>query len=151
MKRQKRTPGSIIEIDLGNGYLAYAQILEHGGYAFFDYKATERPISFDFLLNTGILFIIGVYNYVVNKGYWLKVAKLPIRNDLLVLPMEFIQYSSPHFSLYNPNTGEMTPATREECEGLECAAVWEKEHVESRLLDHFEGRPNIWVEDLKIK
>jgi len=42
------------------------------------------------------------------------------------------------------------PASREECAGLEAAAVWEPEHVEDRLRDHFAGRPNKWVESLRI-
>ena len=55
------------------------------------------------------------------------------------------------FELYNPNTGEVTKATREECEGLETCAVWEAYHVESRLRDHYNGVPNDIVEALKIK
>ena len=40
-------------------------------------------------------------------------------------------------------------AIAEECVGLERAAVWEPEHVEDRLRDHFAGRSNRWVESLK--
>lgn len=54
------------------------------------------------------------------------------------------------FSIYNPNNGEIIRATKEECSGLERSAVWEPEHVEDRLIDHFENRPNKWVESLKI-
>jgi hypothetical protein len=32
--------------------------------------------------------------------------------------------------------------------GLDCAAVWSAFHVESRLDDHFAGRPNGWAERL---
>ncbi len=39
----------------------------------------------------------------------------------------------------------------EECESYERLAVWDASHVEDRLRDHFEGRPNIWVESLRIK
>ena len=35
MKRQRRPPGSIVKIDLKNGYYNYAQLLENG-IAFFD-------------------------------------------------------------------------------------------------------------------
>jgi hypothetical protein len=67
--------------------------------------------------------------------------------------MEFIQNTldPSKFSLYDPNTGEMTPATKEQCIGLECAAVWEAEHVVDRINDHYAGRKNKWLEQLEIK
>ncbi|WP_370789238.1 MULTISPECIES: hypothetical protein [Bacteroides] len=55
------------------------------------------------------------------------------------------------FELYNPNTGEVTKATREECEGLETCAVWEAHAVEERIIDHYNGVPIFWVESMKIK
>lgn len=45
----------------------------------------------------------------------------------------------------------MTKATREECEGLEICAVWEAHAVEERIIDHYNGVPNFWVESMKIK
>ena len=42
-------------------------------------------------------------------------------------------------------------ADRKACQGLECAAVWDPEHVADRLRDHFDGRPNEWVESLRLK
>ena len=78
---------------------------------------------------------------------------MPIKQEYQTTPLKFIQDSlNPNnFELYNPNTGEITKATREQCEGLECAAVWEAEHVEDRLRDYFDGKPNTWVEQLAIK
>lgn len=35
------------------------------------------------------------------------------------------QINPGNFSLYNPNSGEITKATKEECYGLERASVWE--------------------------
>jgi hypothetical protein len=43
------------------------------------------------------------------------------------------------------------PATFEECENLERAAVWSANHVEDRLRDHFAGQPNPWFESLRPK
>lgn len=42
------------------------------------------------------------------------------------------------------------PALLEECENLEVAAVWDAHHVEDRLRDHFDGRPNEWVESMRL-
>ena len=67
--------------------------------------------------------------------------------------MKFIQdiLNPKNFKFYNPNTGEITPANREDLKGLECAAIWEANHVEDRLRDHFLDKPNVWVELLAIK
>ena len=82
-----------------------------------------------------------------------KVGKLPIREDLSILPMQFIQdtLNSEKYSLYNPNTGEITPTTRDKAIGLERAAVWDAHHVEDRIRDYYLGIPNETVERLKLK
>lgn len=154
MAKQRITEGSILEIHIESEFYVYAQILTKGlGYAFFDFKSKEKLIDFTILLESNVLFIIMVYNDIVSKGTWVKVGKLPIRKDLLDQPMKFIQdiHKPDSFELYNPNTGEITKATREQCEELECAAVWEANHVEDRIRDHYLGVPNIWVEQLKMK
>jgi Immunity protein 26 len=145
MKRQQITEGSILEINIENQYYVYAQILGKAGYAIFDYKVSEKLMNFDILQNCSILFIISVYNDVINQGHWLKVGKLPKREDLKVQPMQFIQDSidKSKFRLYNPNTGEMTKATKEECKGLEVAAVYEAHHIEERIGDYYAGRMNL--------
>ena len=47
-------------------------------------------------------------------------------------------------SAYESSTGTETPLTFEEADRLECAAVWDPEHVEDRLRDYFSGVPNKW-------
>ncbi len=152
--KQRITEGSILEIKIEGQYYVYAQILAKGrGYAFFDFKSEEKINDLTILLKSKVLFIVALYNYIVTKGIWVKIGRLPIREDLQVLPMKFIQdrQNPSHFQLYNPNTGVITQATREECEGLECAAVWAENHVEERIRDYYLGVPNIWLENLKIK
>ena len=142
-----------MKIDLKNGYYNYAQIVENG-IAFFDIYTKDPELEdLSILLEKPVLFILEVYRDVISTGLWLKVGKLPIREDLKTLPMQCIQdaLNETQFELYNPNTGEVTKATREECEGLETCAVWEAYHVESRLRDHYNGVPNDIVEALKIK
>lgn len=153
MKKQRIIEGSVLEICVDNNFYVYAQILTKGlGYAFFDYPTNHRLVDLTILQEAKILFIIMVYNNVITQGHWLKVGKLPIRKDLQVLPFKFIQDSHKlnSFELYNPNTGEITKTTIEQCVGLEPAAVWAANHVEDRLRDYYLGVPNIWVEQLKI-
>ena len=151
-KRQQRTTGGILEIDLGNGYYNYAQILDQD-IVFFDIYVEEKLDNVNILVNKEPLFFLGVYDDVITKGRWLKIGKLPVRESFQSVPNKFTQdqLDPSKFELYITDTGEMKPATRDECEGLEYAAVWEADHVEDRLRDHYAGKENVWVQQLKIK
>jgi hypothetical protein len=52
-------------------------------------------------------------------------------------------------SLYEK--GQIRPATKKECIGLEREAAWDPTHVEDRIRDYYAGRKNKWVESLKIR
>ncbi|CAA7196835.1 Imm26 family immunity protein [Chryseobacterium potabilaquae] len=148
MKRQKITLGSILEIPIDGKYYVYAQILNNG-YVFFDYKSKEQITDFEILNDKTILFIIAIYDQIITKGEWLKVGKMDIRKELEILPMKFIQdaLQPDHFEFYNPNMGEIAPATKKEIIGLERAAVWDKNHVEDRIRDYYNGVPCAWLKD----
>ncbi len=152
MKRQKVTIGAILEIKIENSYYVYAQILD-GGYVFFDFKTGDRLKDYNILNSVSKLFILGVYKEVITKGIWIKVATLPIRDSLKVIPMQYIQdiHNPNKFSLYDPKTGDITESTREACVGLERCAVWTSNHVEDRIRDYYLGVSNKWLELLKIK
>lgn len=142
-----------MNIDLKNGYYNYAQIVENS-IVFFDIYTKDPELEdLSILLEKLVLFILEVYRDVISTRLWLKVGKLPIREDPKILPMQCIQdgLDETQFELYNPNTGEVTQATGEECEGLETCAVWEAHAVEERIIDHYNGVPIFWVEALKIK
>jgi Immunity protein 26 len=146
MKRQRITEGAILEINIENQYYVYAQILLKGlGYAFFDFKSEKKISDYSILEKSKVLFTVMVYNDVITQGKWVKVGKLDVREDLRVQPMKFIQdtLNPTKFRLYNPNTGEMIPATKDECKGLEVAAVYEAEHIELRISDYYAGRVNL--------
>lgn len=151
-KRQKETIGSIVEINIDGQYYVYAQILL-GGYAFFDYKSEKKLDDISSLEKREVLFIVSVYKNAVTQGRWEKVGKLSIREEMKILPNKFIQdpFDPNLVQKYNPNTGEITPSTRDEVKELERAAVWEAEHVESRIRDYYKGVPNIWVKQLALK
>jgi len=144
MRRQRITVGSVLEINIENKYYTYAQILTEADCAFFNYKSKEPLKDFSVLENSEILFIVAIYDDIITQGKWLKVGKINIRKSLLKKPMKFIQdaLNPNNFDLYNPNTGEITPSTKSECKGLECAAVYEAEHVEERISDYYAGRIN---------
>ncbi len=149
----RRKEGAFIEIPLPNGKYSYGIILEKASFAFYNLYADNKVSDINIIQKNQVLFIISVYKYAISKNRWKIIGVLDIEPKLKILPMEFIQdhFDSNHFEIYNPNTGIMRLAVKAECIGLERAAVWEPEHVESRIIDYFEGRPNKWVESLKIK
>ncbi|MBQ0030071.1 MAG: immunity 26/phosphotriesterase HocA family protein [Paludibacteraceae bacterium] len=152
MIKQRITKGAILEVTVNERYY-YAQILHCKNYVFFDYVSNERLYNFEILQDKLPLFFIGVYDDIITSGEWLKVGKLPIRKEFEIVPNQYIQHTGEkiEFEIYNPNTGVIVAATREQCIDLECCAVWDKKHVEERLDDYYNGKLNKWVEDMKIK
>lgn len=143
-KRQKETIGSILEIPIEDKYFTYAQILPEVC-VFFDYRSVSPLRDFTVLQNAPILFFLCVYKQVITQGDWLKVGKMPIREDCKVVPNFYIHDDfTQRFSMYITETGEIVPSTKEECLGLEEAAVWDSNHVEDRIRDFYLGIPSIW-------
>jgi len=151
MKYQKRTVGSFVKIKLDDTYHTYARILCGAYFAFYDCRTKTDITDMKKIASCNILFINAVYNSAVTRNRWLKVGKLPLESELKTTPPEFIQDQIDPTKFFIYEHGKIRPATREECEGLECAAVWIPEHIEDRIRDHYAGVPNKWVEELKIK
>ena len=127
MKKQRRTVGAVIEIPLGDGWLAYGQILADADFAFFDTRV-RSPMDATEVVETPVLFRVAVMNYAITSGRWRKVGSAPVSGPLTVPPAKFIQdpIDPDRFEIYEG--GAIRPAAREECVGLERAAVWDPEH-----------------------
>jgi hypothetical protein len=147
---QKRTPGAIVRIPLDLDWHTYARILEPPLMAFYDCR-TDHNVDALVVVSKPILFKIWVHKRAVTSGRWQKVSLLPLEPELQVTPIFFKQDRLDPRKFYLYRAGQEVQATREQCIGLERAAVWEPEHVEDRLRDHYLGRPNKWVESLKIR
>lgn len=148
MKRQQETVGSIVQIHINDEFYVYAQILPYGLLAFFDYKSDTELSDLNVLKNAKVLFITAVYKYVITKGIWLKVGKIPIREDLQVLPLRFVyDRISEKFFTYNPETGETASTTIDVAEKLERAAVWDDKQIEERIKNHYDGVPCKWMQE----
>ena len=147
---QKRVVGGIVRIDLGDGFHAYARVLDDASYAIYDCRVNgELPI--DRIISSPILFQVAVMDHAVKRGRWVVVGSVPLDDSLMNPQPKFIQdaLQKDVFRIYHE--GKIRPARKEECVGLECAAVWEPNHVEDRLRDHYAGSRNIWLESLRIK
>lgn len=151
MKRQKRRVGDIVCIPLNGGHKAYALIMPLADVFFDFFTVGDDMPSVEEIVRKPVLFQIGVMNYAVTKGIWKVIGHVEPPPALLEPPRFFIQNEFTGALFTTTDGSDRTPATFEECAQLECCAVWDPEHVVSRLEDHFAGRSNRWVELLRPK
>ncbi|WP_421579586.1 Imm26 family immunity protein [Shinella sp. M31] len=152
-KRVRRRIGDILRIDLGGGQHCYAQVSGEPVIVFFD-GIFARAISIDDIPMLPVAFRLCVSNYVITKGVWPVVGSRPLTSENAEEPFFYRQDDSGRLFLCHSSFASQNyerPASLMECIGLECAAVWDPEHVIDRLRDHALGQPNRWVESLKIK
>jgi hypothetical protein len=148
-EKQKGKVGAFVKIPLDEKTHSYGRILEDAVFAFYDAK-TDKDLSLMEAQSKPILFKVPVMDRAVTSGRWEIVGIAPLEDSLKALP-RFFKQDPINNKLSTYYRGEERPATAEECEGLEKAAVWDAEHVEDRLTDHYLGRPNKWVASMKIK
>ncbi len=150
-KHQKRTVGDVVRIDLGDGFHTYARVLEKALFAFYD-DHVRKALPIERIITLPILFQIPVMRHAITNMRWVIVGNTTLDKSLLNPPLFLMQdiLRKGRVRIYEQG-GTIRPATKRECIGLERAAVWEPNHVEDRLCDHYAGRKNKWVESLKIK
>jgi hypothetical protein len=145
----RKRPGTIVRINLDDGYHIYGRELQHPFLAVYDARA-KKEMTPDQIVVQHTLFIVGVFDQALKR--WKPVGYVPLLPDELPVPDRFIQ------DVINPNDcrivnahGHERPATIAECEGLESATIWDSDEVEDRIRDYYAGRTNGWVESLKVK
>lgn len=144
------TAGNVVEIKLPGAW-AYAKVIRFPLMAFYAAR-TEKIADLSALQGERFSFRIWVMKYAVGKKGWPLIGNLPVSAEESTEPWFFKKDSiSGRITKYRGSTGEEISATVADCAGLECAAGWDPVHVESRLLDEFAGRPNVWVESMKTK
>lgn len=154
MKKIRRRIGDIVQISLDTKFHTYAHITTSPFIIFYDGKyETDLPI--DKIPELPQLFVLSVYDYAIRDGIWPVIGYSKLSSDKLSTPYMFKQdIATGALSIYHADfsdTNYERSATFEECEGLERAAVWEPNHVVDRLIDHYAGRKNKWVESLRIQ
>lgn len=149
-RRISRVVGDVISIPLPDGKYAYGRVLEEPLVAFYELES-EVLLDVQQVVSSAVAFKIDVFNYAIEKGVWSVIGHLPLENALREEPLFYkLDPITKQIYIYKDSTGEEWPATAEDCRDLECAAVWEPSHVVERLVDHFAGRPNRWVESMRL-
>jgi hypothetical protein len=146
-KRFRRRVGDIICIPLGDSQYGFGRVLEEAVFAFYNLKCDKVP-DVSRILSARVIFKVPVMDNSVTSGRWPIVGHAELEPELSVAPKFFMEdVITGRLSIYHQ--GEITPATPEECDKLEAAAVWEPHQVECRLRDYFAGVPNATYEWLR--
>lgn len=142
--------GDVFVISLQGGKFAYGRVIRAPMYAFYDLESSEI-LPIDTIVSAPIAFKLCVMKDAISKARWKILGCVPLTAEL---DKEVLFFKKDHFTgritIFSNESGTEVNATKEDCIGLERASVWEAEHVEQRLQDHFTGRPNYWVESMKL-
>ena len=150
MRRKNWEIGNVVEIALKDGSFSYGAVIEEPLMIFSKNTYNVRPeITLDIF--NEISFKIWVMKYAVGKKGWPIVGSLKLNQAISEKPI-FYKYDIIAKKFFHCSGGnEEIPASFESCKGMECAAVWDPEHIESRLQDEKNNVANIWVESLKAE
>ena len=149
-RKSVNTPGFIYQIALPDGSFAYALMANKIETVFFDINP-RTPVSAEVVLSSPVLFRTVVMNAALRR--WTRIASVSVSQEL-AKPGRYYREDALHkgrFAIRDLGTADYNgvPATREECIGLECNAVWSQIHIETRLMDQFAGRQGRWTGPLK--
>jgi hypothetical protein len=135
------------------GHHALAVMTARSPYiAFYSCRGEPDPAAIQEICSGAPLFVIAVMRSAYSAGRWGRaLGRLPETALPLIPPVFKQEIGSGACSIVEPGQSTRLSVPREECLGLERQAVWSAEHIESRLSDFYEGRPNIFVESLKVK
>lgn len=143
-------PGAVLRIKLKDGSYAYGRKVYGANFAFYNLKTEAAINDASQIVLAPIQFTVAVSAFPSTPG-WEQVGVVPLETDLLKPVFKFWQNVANFDDIQIVDTqGSRRPATRAEVQGLERYAVWAPEQVEDRLLDAFLGRPNKWLESLRL-
>ncbi|MGI5241940.1 immunity 26/phosphotriesterase HocA family protein [Dactylosporangium sp. CA-139066] len=132
--------GTFVRIPLSDGSFGYGRVLEHPYMAFYDLRTAEPSSDLDAVEARPILFRQAVRR---RGDAWPVIGRRDLTGAAAEPVVQFTQDRADWRKCTIFDTaGLERAATPQECVGLERAAVWDMPHIEERLLDTFEGRPN---------
>lgn len=123
---KKLNIGDVYAIPMPNGKYAFGRTFKDACIAIYQHIGDDIQ---DIPKMENYQFTVGVYKDVLKSGQWIKVENRPFSNadEQWPPPMCVIDSISANYSIYHK--GEIRPASKVECEGLEIASVWEAEHI----------------------
>jgi len=143
---RRPAPGTIVRVSVSEHGFVYAVLLRTPFVRFFEQQHVGASPNVAELQNAKILFEVAMGDSAIRDGRWPVVGVMPV--DESYRPAEFVQDEK---GCEIVDAAGRRAATVEECMGLERASIWQPEHIESRLADHFAGRPNVHVQEGRLR
>lgn len=141
-KKRRLKVGDVFAIPLSNREFAYGRVCPPPRYAFYKLKSNQI-LPLESVIRAPVAFIVFGWDDPIRDGTWPVVGHAPLPPDLQKEPLFFKKdIITGKLTIYRDSTGKEVPATKKQCKNLECAAVWDPDHVIQRLEDLFAGRKN---------
>jgi hypothetical protein len=136
----------VFAVPLGDkqGY-GVCRLLDELDVEFYDFRSKTLP-SVEDVRKASVLFTVWVSTLPLKTGAWTKIGHIDVIHHV---PPIFCKQDAVTGALSLVQGGHTYPATFEQCQGRETAALWNSAQIEDRLNDHFAGRPNKRVEALR--
>ncbi len=123
--------GNEVRIPLPNGRFAYGCVLNDASIAIYRETTDEPAAPPD---DKTYRFVVGIYDAVLRSGTWPVVGQRDFADPEDAWPPPYFMRDilSGAMSIYHH--GKQRPASADECNGLEQAAVWDRHHIVSRIM-----------------
>jgi hypothetical protein len=148
--RVQFTPGALFRISAGQEFACALMLAEFPYIAFYpadaNFETDGEPISQP-------LFVVAVTRGAYSTGKWGRPVRVLPPDKVIPIPRFFWQNVTGNGAcrILDPVAHRTFTASPDECIGLERQAVWDDVHIESRIIDAYAGRPNIYAESLKVR
>ncbi|PUV26311.1 Imm26 family immunity protein [Sphingobacterium athyrii] len=142
--------GTYFVINLGD-YYVFGRIIEGYIFVFFDFQSSKEDIDLDMLLEQNILFSIHVGWAAITSKRWKVLAIKPLEEKFRAVVPFFVQEIGNDDLCWIDYNGERIQVSKIECIGFERLATWNAIHVEQRIRDHYDGKPNMYLLGLRLR
>jgi hypothetical protein len=129
--------GNYVEITLESNRVCYGVVTSEEHMAIMDY-CSENELDESEISSLTILFIVPMMKYSIGKKGWELSGAIKDHKKFIQSPSFFKKDSiNGKLSIVDSSFINEVSATEKECNGLECAAVWDPCHVIERLNEHY--------------
>ena len=146
-RRIRPKAGEFCAVPLGDGEHAYGRVISDLRMAFYDLKSSGL-LPIEQVAVAPVLFVVVVDSTPIEDGNWPIIGRAPLEEHLLKPPTFFVWDVIAERLFTTQDWHVQTPATVEECQGLERATLWSQDFIERRLRDTLAGRGDLWVDPL---
>jgi hypothetical protein len=150
LPRVQFKPGALFTVPAGEAS-AYAVMLAE--FPFVAFYPADVAFGDDGEPVGAPMFVVSVARGSYSTGKWGRPLRVLPPGKFIPIPRFFTQSmtSKGVCKIIDPAAGRTITVGPQDCVGLEHDAVWSSEHIESRIIDTYAERPNLFTESLKLR